>query len=65
MREIHDAHHAEDDAEADAHQAVSAADQKSRGEHLQEIHDTPIEIVHSSFSLGTGQPLSGRFGKGR
>ncbi len=37
MGEIHDAHHAEDDAEANAHQAVGAADQQAGRHRLEEI----------------------------
>ena len=48
MREVHDAHHAEDDAEADAHQPIGAADQQARRHGLEEIDKTPVEVVHSS-----------------
>ena len=46
MGEIHDTHHAEDDAEADAHQAVGAADQQARRQGLQEVDQTPVKVVH-------------------
>src|SRR5581483_9156080 len=47
MCEIHHAHDAEDDTEADAHQAVSAADEQPGGEGLEEIDDVPPQGFHA------------------
>ena len=44
--EVHDAHHAEDDAEADAHQAVGAADQQARRHRLKKVDQQPLERFH-------------------
>ena len=50
LREIHHAHDAKDDAEADAHQAVGAADEQAGGQRLKEVDDVPFQRFHGHLS---------------
>ena len=47
-REVDDAHDAEDDAEAGAHQSVQRTDQYSRSQRLQEVLDLDEHGIHDS-----------------
>ncbi len=44
--EVHDPHDAEDEAEADAHQPVDAADQQARSQGLKDVDEDPLQFFH-------------------
>ena len=50
LGEIDDLHDAEDQPEADAHQAVDAADGDAGGERVQHVLDENFEIHRLSFA---------------
>jgi hypothetical protein len=56
VREVDDAHDAEDDGEPDAHQPIDRADQQARRKRLQDVldQDTCRHHVSEAFALMLG-----------
>src|SRR5215471_16287819 len=55
LGEVDDAHDAEDEAEADAHQTVDGADRDARGDRVQHVLDQDFEIHRASARLPLGR----------
>ena len=56
LGEVDDAHDAEDEAEADAHQAVDGADGDTGGDRVQDVLDQDFQVHRASLASRVGRP---------